>query len=51
MRAKLWVFEVLLQSVLLWTRYDDFRTVAGDRFVPMADTWAGILQAALAVDL
>lgn len=51
LRAKLWIFEGLLQGVMLWTRYDDFRTIVDQRFVPMADTWAGIVQAALSLDL
>ena len=51
LRAKLSIFEVLLQGVVIWTRYDDFRTVESDRFVAMAATWAGILQTALSLDL
>lgn len=51
LRAKLRIFEVVLQGVMIWTRYDDFRTVELDRFVPMADTLAAVLQAAVSVDL
>ena len=51
LRARLRMFELLLQCVGLWTRYDDFRTLDMDRFVPMADTWAGIVQAAISLDL
>ena len=50
-RVKLRVFEVLLQGLFVWTRYDDFRTVELDRFVPMADTLAAVIQAAVSVDL
>jgi len=51
LRIKLKAFEVLLQGLFTWTRYEDFRTAQGDRFVPMADTLAAVLQAAVAVDL
>lgn len=43
--------EVLLQGILSWTRYDDFRTLVDGRFVPMPDTWALVTQAALGLDL
>ena len=51
LRWKWRVVELLAQGMLIWTRYDDFRTVDGDRFVPMADTIATVLQAAVSVDL
>ena len=51
LRVKLRLFEVLLQGLFVWTRYDDFRTVEVDRFVPMADTLAAVIQAAVSVDL
>jgi hypothetical protein len=49
-RARFGVVGLLLQGVVLWTRYEDFRTVDADRFVPMAATWAGIVQTALSLD-
>ncbi|MBI5609427.1 MAG: DUF3570 domain-containing protein [Deltaproteobacteria bacterium] len=44
-------WEAMLQGVAGWERYDDFHTLVSGAFVPMADTWTGIVQAALAVDL
>ncbi len=49
-RARFGIVGLLLQGVGLWTRYEDFRTVDADRFVPMAATWAGIVQTALSLD-
>ncbi len=44
-------WQALLRGEAHWTRYADFQAVVGELLEPMPDTWALVVQAAIAIEL